>query len=221
MPFSVKDETAARTIMFLCGGTASIMLLSYWYGVSSQPIRTVDSTQPEQTATLAASRPTPKTQAGFLGWLTSFGRSEQVPKSGEAVASSLPAVSPLRLVVDLSDRTVYVYRNEAKMAQYPLAVGQSGWETPLGEFKVNRMKRNPVWRHPITGEVIPSGDRNPLGRHWIGFTSNAGFEIGFHGTYREDLIGQAVSHGCLRMRNKDVEALYQQTKIGTPVTVRQ
>jgi len=126
----------------------------------------------------------------------------------------------VRLVVDLSDRKVYVYRKETLLTSYPVAIGQAGWETPTGNFQVWHRRRNPEWMHPITGEVIHSGEHNPLGSRWIGFWSDGHTELGFHGTNQEALIGQAVSHGCIRMRNQDVEALYERVEDGTPVVVR-
>lgn len=126
----------------------------------------------------------------------------------------------VRLVVDLSDAKVYSYWGNQEQASYPVAVGQPGWETPTGSFKVLRQQRNPIWRQPITGDLIPTGPNNPLGDRWIGFWSDEHHQIGFHGTNQEDLVGRAVSHGCLRMRNADIQALYEQVKVGTPILVR-
>jgi lipoprotein-anchoring transpeptidase ErfK/SrfK len=115
---------------------------------------------------------------------------------------------------------VYVYREQQLVTSYPIAIGQAGWETPSGSFQVLEMQRNPKWQHPITGEVVPAGADNPLGQRWIGFLYAGRTHIGFHGTNQEDLIGQAVSHGCIRMRNQDVMALYEQVALGTTVNVR-
>lgn len=123
------------------------------------------------------------------------------------------------LVIKLSDRHVYVYQNKKLKVSYPVAIGKAGWETPTGNYKVIDMEPNPVWEHPWTGEVILDGPNNPLGARWIGFWTNGVNFIGFHGTPTEELVGQAVSHGCVRMRNQDVVALYDQVKLGTPVTV--
>jgi len=125
-----------------------------------------------------------------------------------------------RIVVDLSEAKVYTYWGEWLLATYPVAVGQPGWETPIGTFKVRQKLRNPVWQEPITGELIRTGPDNPLGNRWIGFWSDGRHQIGFHGTNKEQLVGQRVSHGCLRMRNTDIHALYEQVVIGTPVVVR-
>jgi L,D-transpeptidase ErfK/SrfK len=131
-----------------------------------------------------------------------------------------PAIET-KLVVDLSDRKVRIYERQKLKATYPIAIGQDGWETPIGSFKVSQMYENPAWQHPITGEKIAAGDRdNPLGKRWIGFTSQGRLLIGFHGTRDYSLLGQAVSHGCLRMKNADVMALYQVVKVGTLVEVK-
>ncbi len=228
-----RDTTIAHTMMFLCLGAAALMLAAYQYKPSTtSPMARVRATRgaassslaTQTTPSLAPTTSSPQFLQPLVEW---FGgnplRSQPRPTIAQPMAQSAnPPVqrAEVKLVVDLSDRQVLVYRNTAAVARYPLAVGQSGWETPTGSFQINRMQRNPAWQHPITGEVIPPGVNNPLGNHWIGFTHNGKTEIGFHGTYQEDLIGQAVSHGCLRMRNQDVEALYRQVALGTPVLVR-
>jgi lipoprotein-anchoring transpeptidase ErfK/SrfK len=126
-----------------------------------------------------------------------------------------------RLVVNLKTRRVSLYQDGTLQATYEIAVGRDGWETPTGEFHILNMQQHPVWQNPITGETIPSGANNPLGSRWIGFWSDGIHQIGFHGTNQEELIGQAVSHGCLRMRDQDIQTLYNQVAIGTPVVVEQ
>jgi lipoprotein-anchoring transpeptidase ErfK/SrfK len=125
------------------------------------------------------------------------------------------------LVVDVSDRKVTLYRADRRIAAYPLAVAQAGWETPTGTFHILDMERDPTWVHPITHVAVAPGPDNPLGVAWIGFWTDGETEIGFHGTNQEELIGQAVSHGCLRMRNEDIEDLYAQVSKGTTVTVQE
>ncbi len=135
------------------------------------------------------------------------------------LTKALASVSS-RVVVDLSDAKVYLYWGGQLLSRYPVAVGQRGWETPTGTFKVLQKQRHPVWQQPITGELIPAGPNNPLGDRWIGFWSNGRHRIGFHGTNKESLVGQPVSHGCLRMRNSEIQALYEQVSVGTQVIVR-
>ncbi|WP_416212090.1 L,D-transpeptidase [Nostoc sp. ChiVER01] len=140
--------------------------------------------------------------------------------SAQQVPSNRLADTKTQVVVDLSDRRTYVYAGDEVIASYPIAVGKKGWETPTGSFQVIHMRHYPIWRHPITGKVFKAGTDSPLGDRWIGFWSDGRNEIGFHGTPDIDLVGTAVSHGCLRMRNSDVRLLYEQVSLGTTVLVR-
>lgn len=146
---------------------------------------------------------------------------EIAPSPNIPVVEPSPEVAPhnTNLVIKLSDRRVYLYRDNILATSYPIAIGKAGWETPVGSYKVIEMQRDPAWQHPWTGKVIPPGAENPLGARWIGFWTDGKNFIGFHGTPQEKLIGQAVSHGCVRMRNKDILSLYAQVDVGTPVTV--
>lgn len=185
------DELLSRSLMLLCFGVAVL-----WFLISQQ----APPVTPFSRETLAL----PSTI-------------KSVPEAAQEQTSFSKANT--QLVVKLSDRRVYLYRAGQMKASYPIAVGQSGWETPTGNFKVLQMHRRPVWRQPITGEIVAAGD-NPLGDRWIGFWSDGRHQIGFHGTNMERLVGKAVSHGCLRMRNQDIRAMYEQVSKETPVIVR-
>ncbi len=124
-----------------------------------------------------------------------------------------------RVVLRLGERRVYLYRGEQELASYPVAIGKPGWETPTGTFEITTMIENPAWQNPWTGEVRPPGPDSALGLRWIGFWSNGKDVIGFHGTPTVESIGQAASHGCVRMRNEDVVALFEQVDMGTTVVV--
>lgn len=136
-------------------------------------------------------------------------------------SSQVEENSQKQVVVDLSDRRTYVYQGELVIASYPIAIGKKGWETPTGTFEVNDMQHDPIWKHPITGKVFPPGSDSPLGERWIGFWTDGRNAIGFHGTPDIHLLGTAISHGCLRMRNSDVRLLYDQVGVGTKVSVRE
>ncbi|MEB3279271.1 MAG: L,D-transpeptidase [Lyngbya sp.] len=132
----------------------------------------------------------------------------------------LPLGKPkIRLVLRLGQRRVFVYRNDQQVASYPVAVGKPGWETPTGQFQVIQMVENPVWENPWTGEVTQPGPNSALGLRWIGFWTDGKDTIGFHGTPTLNSIGTAASHGCVRMRNEDVVALFNQIEMGTTVIV--
>jgi lipoprotein-anchoring transpeptidase ErfK/SrfK len=194
--------------MFLSFVTAILLIAVQWRGVSS------DST-PGTTAALSTASfvdtPTEPQQLNLSHTATPL-----YPTQANAKAIAEQRM----LIVDLSDRQVYVYQDGKVRANYEIAVGRSGWETPTGKFSIIRMQHNPVWRHPFTKELVPAGPDNPLGSRWIGFWTDGQHQIGFHGTNQENLIGQAVSHGCIRMRESDIHALYEQVAVGTPVIVR-
>jgi L,D-transpeptidase ErfK/SrfK len=66
---------------------------------------------------------------------------------------------------------------------------------------------------------IPPGPTNPLGERWIGFAHGDGWTVGIHGTPNPELLGRAVSGGCIRMRNADVLRVYDRVQRGTTVIV--
>jgi lipoprotein-anchoring transpeptidase ErfK/SrfK len=134
-------------------------------------------------------------------------------------AVNIDPIQDIRLVIDLSDRRVYVHQRGQLKTSFPIAVGKPGWETPTGDFTVIQMRRDPIWQHPFTGEIVQPGESNPLGARWIGFWTDGTNYIGFHGTPNEETVGQSASHGCIRMFNQDVTALFEMVAIGTPVTV--
>ncbi|WP_373539973.1 L,D-transpeptidase family protein [Chamaesiphon sp.] len=144
-----------------------------------------------------------------------------VPAAKPSVAATDPPAveNVINLVLKLKQRRVYVYQGEKLIRKYPVAIGKKGWETPTGEWQVMEKIRNPAWTSFKTGEVFPPGTQNPLGARWIGFWTDGRDVIGFHGTANLKSIGKAASHGCVRMRNRDVRALFPLVKVGTTVKV--
>jgi L,D-transpeptidase ErfK/SrfK len=137
----------------------------------------------------------------------------------EVVPEVEPATDEIHLVVKLKAKTVYVYRGNEIIANYAIAVGKPGWETPKGTYRVFEQEINPIFKSFKTGRIIEAGAENPLGPRWIGIWTDGKTRLGFHGTNQPELIGKAVSHGCIRMRNQDVTALYEKVKVGTVVKV--
>jgi lipoprotein-anchoring transpeptidase ErfK/SrfK len=130
-----------------------------------------------------------------------------------------PVLSQTRLEVSRSQRRVFVYRAERVVADYPVAIGKKGWETPLGTYRINDKLKNPAWTSFISGRVVPPGKFNPMGTRWIGYYKNRKGEIGFHATRDVGSVGKASSHGCNRMVAADVEKLYEQVEVGDEVRV--
>lgn len=116
------------------------------------------------------------------------------------------------IIVDKSSRRVNFYRNCRLVRSMPCAIGKASTQTPSGKYKVLEKIQN----RPYYKDHIPGGDsRNPLGKYWLGI----GNGYALHGTNNEGSIGGAVSHGCMRMYNSDIQWLYSQAKVGTTVLI--
>ncbi len=147
-------------------------------------------------------------------------QSGQIRNTAVNNAPLTPQSQTLWLELDLTRRRVTLYQGQTIRKSYPVAVGKPGWETPVGNFIIKEMIRNPDWKNPFNGNVLRAGHpRNPLGRRWIGFWTDGEDWIGFHGTPDPQYIGQAVSHGCVRMNNQDIEELFESVAVGIPVKV--
>jgi lipoprotein-anchoring transpeptidase ErfK/SrfK len=140
-------------------------------------------------------------------------------KPAVAATSQPPTAELITLTLKLKERKVYVYKDGKAIANYPVAIGKKGWETPTGEWYVMEKITNPGWTSFKNGSFIAPGAKNPLGERWIGFWTDGKDTIGFHGTPDVKSVGKAVSSGCVRMYDKDVKALFPLVKVGTTVKV--
>ncbi|OQY65393.1 MAG: hypothetical protein B6D46_13850 [Polyangiaceae bacterium UTPRO1] len=156
-----------------------------------------------------------------------FGGPEVPPPA--PIPQATPTPEPY-LLLRLKERRLYLVENEAKKPPdgYRVAIGQTKWPTPTGRFQVNELIENPDFlafdfndpKKPDRGR-IPPGPNNPLGLRWIGFANAHGWQVGFHGTAKTQVLGQAVSHGCVRMANPDIVDLFPHVKLGTMVVVEE
>jgi L,D-transpeptidase catalytic domain len=120
-----------------------------------------------------------------------------------------------RIVVDLSDRRVTLYRSGRRVLTTRAAIGSTATPTPTGSYYVNQ-------------RLVPADPTGPFGPGAIGISAfsevltgwTQGGPIAIHGTNRPDLIGQAVSNGCIRVRNDVLRRLFAAAVSGTPVLVR-
>ncbi len=126
----------------------------------------------------------------------------------------------LSLLVDKSDYTLTILLNGHFIKQYPVGIGKAD-KTPVGEFIVDNKLINPTWYSP--DGVYPYGDpNNVLGTRWIGFEDrNDLYGYGIHGTSDPDSIGKDMSNGCIRMRNENVEELFDFVKPKTRVVMQE
>ena len=136
------------------------------------------------------------------------------------LADKYPAV----VIVHRGAFQLSLYKHLKLAKTYGIAVGRVGLETPAGLYHVQNKAINPAWTMPNSswvapkdrGKVIPGGTAaNPLKARWLGIYAGAGI----HGTDDSGSIGSAASHGCIRMRIPDVEELYPQVPLHTPIYV--
>jgi len=126
-----------------------------------------------------------------------------------------PDLTSPSIVINLPSRTLELYSGNSLIKVYPVAIGKPSTPSPLGSFSIFEKEVDPAWYPPRTGEVVPSGPNNPLGYRWMGFFSL----YGMHGTNAPWAIGMAVSNGCIRMHEEDVEELFEVVPYGTPVRI--
>jgi lipoprotein-anchoring transpeptidase ErfK/SrfK len=143
-----------------------------------------------------------------------------------AAAAESPAVEGYpngSIVVRTQERRLYYVAGRGIVLRYRVAVGRPTrqWQ---GEARIARKLRNPTFvpsafvrkREPSLAPSIPPGRNNPLGAAVLVLGDGT---YGIHGTNRPELIGTAVSYGCIRMRNSDILDLFRRVKVGTPVFV--
>lgn len=118
-----------------------------------------------------------------------------------------------RIVVSIPDCKLALIENGRVVKIYSTAVGAPSSPTPAGAFTIVQRIPNPTWYGP-EGKVIGPGKNNPVGTRWMGL-SRKGY--GIHGTNVPSSIGKNASHGCVRLRNRDVEDLFERVSVGDVV----
>jgi hypothetical protein len=140
----------------------------------------------------------------------------------EVTKKEVAAEYPSYLTLDRSSFTLRLWKNLKLAKTYTVAVGMEGLETPEGLYQIEAMEENPVWNVPesdwagsLAGQTIPPGPSNPIKARWMAIYEGAGI----HGTEETSSLGSAASHGCVRMSIPDVEELYDQVELGTPIFI--
>jgi len=121
--------------------------------------------------------------------------------TNNATSPHYSSVQTIEVIIHLESRTLELIKNGELLKSYSVAVGAQSTPTPTGAFEViNKVK-------------CPGG---AYGTRWIGLSAP---HIGIHGTDAPETIGKAESEGCIRMKNEDIEDLFNSIKIGTKVTI--
>jgi lipoprotein-anchoring transpeptidase ErfK/SrfK len=213
------------------GGKAPLSALASVRVVGSGPIawgkvsvRSAPSRDAKVVTTLAQFRPDfhPRTVMALDERLDASGAPAwyriSVPGRPNGRTGWIPAAAAN---VEPVDRWLVIYRGSRKFELYvdgvvrrtgPVAVGARGMETPIGLFFVQ--SRFVPSKYPILGAFAFETSGYSKLSDWPG-----GGVVGVHGTNTPWLIGQAVSHGCVRLRNSDVLALRKLVRVGTPVKI--
>ena len=139
--------------------------------------------------------------------------SEKVEYSGDA--------KPGTIVVQTTDRVLYLITGKGEALKYTVGVGRSGQQW-FGTTRIASKHIRPAWKPPasIRGNRSPDffieagSPRNPMGAAALVLVDN---ELAIHGTNNPSSIGGFVSAGCIRMHNKDIMDLYGRVHVGTRV----
>ena len=131
---------------------------------------------------------------------------EYIDEQELAAIENQPTTPPpgtMSIVIKVSQRILELHSDGKLYKQYRIAVGKSDTPTPVGEWNI-------VWKDYDWG--------TGFGTRWMGLNIPWGI-YGIHGTNKPWSIGQFASHGCIRMRNKDVEELFEWVPVGTYVRI--
>jgi len=126
------------------------------------------------------------------------------------------------IVIKRDSRTLLYFKGLRLKRTFRIATGQASYPTPIGEYEIINMQRYPTWYPPEGSDwakdavPIPPGPGNPLGTRWMGISAPY---VGIHGTPDAASIGYSASHGCIRMLIPQVEWLFEQVDVGTPVFI--
>jgi lipoprotein-anchoring transpeptidase ErfK/SrfK len=120
-----------------------------------------------------------------------------------------------RIDVSLSGHRLVVYRAGRPVLRAPVAVGTPDTPTPVGRYFVNErfVLANP--NGPFGVAALGISAHSTVLRNWV-----QGGPIGIHGTNEPRLIGDAASHGCIRLFNQDMSRVFKLAPAGTPVVIR-
>ncbi len=163
-------------------------------------------------------------------WLPGAGTEVRLP-----LEHLLPNAPHSGIVVNLPDGRLYYFRTDAQgrpvVETHPISVGKMNWKTPLGLTTIVRKEKNPTWYPPESvrythlhedGEVlpgaIPPGPDNPLGAYAMRLGVPGGAYL-IHGTNKPVGVGMQVTHGCIRLYPEDIEFMFNEVPVGTPVRI--
>jgi lipoprotein-anchoring transpeptidase ErfK/SrfK len=126
------------------------------------------------------------------------------------------------IVISTGANHLTFYKDGEVSKSYRVATGTGGFPTPHGQFRITAKRMNPTWVNPGSDwardmpPYIGPGRNNPLGTRALNLSASG---IRIHGTPDDASIGTNASHGCIRMHMSEVEELFDQVDVGTPVLI--
>jgi lipoprotein-anchoring transpeptidase ErfK/SrfK len=150
--------------------------------------------------------------AAALMFLTGTLMGRAALAADDAPRTASPAAVQRRVVVSIPDRKLAVIEDGEVVTVFQVAVGKPSTPSPVGTFTIINRVTNPTYYK--AGKVVGPGAANPVGTRWIGLSEKG---YGIHGTDSPRSIGFAKSHGCIRLRNHDVEQLFDRVRTGDVV----
>jgi lipoprotein-anchoring transpeptidase ErfK/SrfK len=151
----------------------------------------------------------------------------EYPTSTRTILADPTGEAPGTITVDTGNRYLYLSMAGGQAVRYDVGVGREGFEWS-GRAAIGRKAEWPAWtppaamlkRRPDLPRHMTGGVDNPLGaRAMYLYSGNRDTMFRIHGSNEPWTIGQAVSSGCIRMLNADVEDLYDRVRVGTRVVV--
>jgi lipoprotein-anchoring transpeptidase ErfK/SrfK len=195
--------------------------------------------QPKSTYVQLVSLQTKNAKVGWMQILSDDAPAKPRARKAKANINASPIARKLipydqnvavgTIIIDHSDRRLYHVISKGIAMVYGVSVGREGFGW-TGSEVVTAKSEWPTWNPPkemrireakkghILPETMEGGLDNPLGARAM-YLGNTEYRI--HGTNQPNSIGRAMSSGCIRMANEDVEYLYANVKIGTRVIVQQ
>ena len=158
-----------------------------------------------------------------------------VPEAGERILLPLSFILPdtvrKGIVINLAAMRLYYFREDGKLvavSTYPIGVGTTERPTPMGQMHIVLKTIRPTWYVPASiaedhrkkGDPLPAkvppGPLNPLGEHAL-YLSKSGYLV--HGTNKPTSIGLRATNGCIRLYPEDIQRLFENTPVKTPVSI--
>lgn len=156
----------------------------------------------------------PVLQSVLVALALTFSATTGSAQRGNKASNRTKTEAERRIVVSIPDRKLALIENGQTAKIYDVGVGALVSPSPAGEFQIAQRLENPTYYKP--GVVIGPGAGNPLGTRWMGLNVKG---FGIHGTNRPDSVGHNASHGCIRLRNHDIEDLFARVKVGDHVSL--